>query len=101
MVDQELRKIIGILSQEIFPNTGYCYECGISWRLVEGKVVNVTRRNGLFAVCELCWGNLNLSVLIIHYTDLYESWETKPDGYTLEKVVKAVEIEYNKNKPND
>lgn len=88
----ELRKMIGVMSQEIFPSFGHCRGCGVSWKLVEGKVIQVTKERGLFAVCESCWNDLRASELIKHYTKLYKSWADEEE-FTLEDVIEAVKIE--------
>lgn len=75
-----MRKIIGRISQFLFPFYGFCYCCGRTWNVCNEHVTNyqsnhgrlVTR--GCFPLCERCWQELTIEERLPYYEKLWDGW---------------------------
>ena len=75
MMNKQIRKILGVISQKVFPQMGSCGSCGMTWNVCEGHSTNYTESSGCFPLCELCWKELTPETRLPFYRKLWDSWE--------------------------
>lgn len=57
------------------PGMGYCKICGLPWNHCKSHVVNITKYQGCFAVCEHCYENSSYKDILNAHLQLWHDWE--------------------------
>ena len=70
-------RLLGRISQILFPTYGHCSECGFTWNLVERHITSYSSRRGCFPLCEGCWRKLTIDERMRHYRALWCRWIAK------------------------
>ncbi|MEE8151294.1 MAG: hypothetical protein V3T43_06220 [Nitrosomonadaceae bacterium] len=68
------RKILGKISQAVYPGYGCCGRCGLPWAVTDGHTTEYTKVNGCFPLCEECWSELKPKTRLPYYRELHDKW---------------------------
>ena len=83
-------RIVGVLSQILFPHYGSCGRCGRTWNICKGHSTQYTSSCGMFPLCESCWVELTIEDRLPYYRKLFDRWERNETIWnSIESAVRA------------
>lgn len=57
--------------QKLNPGFSTCKKCGLPWSECESKSINITKNNGVFAMCKYCWNTSDLEERLHHFKSVW------------------------------